>query len=459
MLKRILKRMTNNLVLKILSIFFAVILWLIVVSVDDPSISKSFSVDVKVRNENVISEMGKVYDIVDGRVAFFSVYGKRSQIESLSNASFTAIADLSQMNMDNETENNLALVPIEIKSERWDNQIEIIKKTNNMQITIENLVNKTIVLYDAVSGTPAAGHALSDNGIKLSHPSIVIEGPESVVTKVDRGIVPVELDGIFSNTSNRIVPILYDDQDNVIRADRLNMNPQSVEVTVNILSTKKVPIRCEGAEGAPADGYVLTGIEPSPQVIEVKGEDEELENLNEIRIGKNAVNIDGKSGNISPTVDITPYLPEHISLVKNDNNMIVMEVTIVALEQKTIEIPVSSIINENLMEGYELEYQTRTLNVTVRGLKEDVDRVTPTMLQAKINLEGLTEGSHMLEAEIMLPDRIEQVNTANIQIIIAQRAADDVDNTVEEEADNGDPLEDNDVTPPEGSDNEDSGSE
>jgi len=431
MLKKMLKHITNNPALKILSIVLAVALWLIVVSVDDPNTTKTFTVDVTVVNENVIADMDKVYDIVDGRIATFSATGKRSQIEKLTKANFTATADLSQMNLDPDKEGTFALVPIEVESDRYSNQIEILKKTNNMQITIEDRATKPVSIYEVINGSPAEGYALDDNGITLSHRSVEIEGPESVVSKIVKGTVTIEVGGSSSDITTSVVPVFYDEEDNIIRSDRLELNPQSIDVTVRVLGTKKVPIKCEGVTASPADGYSLIGsLEWSPEVVEVKGEASALKNFNEIVIPTSVLNshIEGKTKNLNFPVDITEYLTDGISLVKSDSNVVAIQATIEAHIPKVIEIPVADIVAENLPEGYQLEYGSENISITVRGLQEDIDEITVQMFQAKINLEGLEEGSHVIEAEIMLPDKVELVNASKIQVKLIKEQTEEDEN-------------------------------
>lgn len=51
MKKKILKKLLNNLPLKILSILIAIVIWYVVVSVNDPIVKERFDVPVQVTNE------------------------------------------------------------------------------------------------------------------------------------------------------------------------------------------------------------------------------------------------------------------------------------------------------------------------------------------------------------------------------------------------------------------------
>ena len=74
------KMLTNNLGLKLLSVIGAIMLWLIVMNIDDPYTYRDFSpIQVTMLNENVVTDQGKVYKIEDGSdVISIRVWGKKS---------------------------------------------------------------------------------------------------------------------------------------------------------------------------------------------------------------------------------------------------------------------------------------------------------------------------------------------------------------------------------------------
>ena len=76
------EKLTKNLDLKILAILFSVILWLVIVNIDDPVKSVQFSdVNVKILNASVLEKQGKVYEIEDGtNLVTVTVIGRRSII-------------------------------------------------------------------------------------------------------------------------------------------------------------------------------------------------------------------------------------------------------------------------------------------------------------------------------------------------------------------------------------------
>ena len=87
-MKKVISLITKNFGLKILAVVFAVIFWMIVVNVDDPEMSKQFSVPVTIENENVVTDMGKVYEVLDGDMAVFIFPGRPVNLEKIKTSHF-----------------------------------------------------------------------------------------------------------------------------------------------------------------------------------------------------------------------------------------------------------------------------------------------------------------------------------------------------------------------------------
>ena len=88
--------LTNNLGLKLLSIISAVMLWLIIVSINDPVMSQDFTgIRVTMLNEDAVTDKDKVYRIEDNSdFISIKVRAKRSELQKLSSEDFIATADM-----------------------------------------------------------------------------------------------------------------------------------------------------------------------------------------------------------------------------------------------------------------------------------------------------------------------------------------------------------------------------
>ena len=88
-------KLTDNLFLKILSVGIAVLIWLVVMNINDAEKTKVFSKSVKLINTDVITENGKVFRVVEGTdYVNVRVRTRKSVIDELSADDFIVTADM-----------------------------------------------------------------------------------------------------------------------------------------------------------------------------------------------------------------------------------------------------------------------------------------------------------------------------------------------------------------------------
>ena len=91
------KVLTRNIPLKILSLLLAVVLWVVIMNIEDPYITKKFyNIPVLELNTEVLDELGKIYEVESGQSITITVKGKRSIIEGLKNSDFEATANFKE---------------------------------------------------------------------------------------------------------------------------------------------------------------------------------------------------------------------------------------------------------------------------------------------------------------------------------------------------------------------------
>ena len=105
------KNLTKNIPLKIMSIIVGILVWLIVVNVDDPIITKGFVIsDVQIINEAYVDQLGEMV-MQDDRENSVRVYitGDRKTVNRLTSSDIKAVADLQQAQ---STDTDPVMIPI-----------------------------------------------------------------------------------------------------------------------------------------------------------------------------------------------------------------------------------------------------------------------------------------------------------------------------------------------------------
>ena len=102
-------KFTDNLGLKIIAIIFAVFLWLIVVNLDNPVSTQTFSeVPVTIINEDIILSAGDTYQVLGEEKVSVVISATRQVRQKLTKEDIVATADIKEM------DTSTGLVPIKI---------------------------------------------------------------------------------------------------------------------------------------------------------------------------------------------------------------------------------------------------------------------------------------------------------------------------------------------------------
>ena len=159
---------TNNLGLKILAVMISCILWFVVNNITDPLEDKPFNnIPVEIINSDLITNEGKVYEVLDG-TNFVNVRlrGKRSIIRDITRDDLRAVADMAELTFMNT-------VRIEVSSNRNNSDLEFKCSTENLKLSIENMISFERRIKVSTTGTPEEGYIIGDvsqsqNVVRLS---------------------------------------------------------------------------------------------------------------------------------------------------------------------------------------------------------------------------------------------------------------------------------------------------
>ena len=224
------KKLTANIGLKLISVLFSIILWLVGNSIGNPTISRTFS-DVKVvlENTDVITDSGRVYEVLDNSdvISRVTIRGPRSIISSMTESNIVATADVSNIS-------SLDTVSVDLTTNIYQDQITgIVLSSDTVKLNIENKRTKTMALGTKISGEVSDGYIVGD--ITTDQNLVRISGPESVVNSVSKAVAEIMVTDFTSDISTSAEVRLYDADGNVVNDSGITQNIKSVNVQVSIL--------------------------------------------------------------------------------------------------------------------------------------------------------------------------------------------------------------------------------
>ncbi len=416
------KKLTANLGLKILAVLFSVVIWFIVININDPVDKTIFrNVPVEILHADAVMEQGKVYEVLDGTdMIDVTVWAKRSILDTLSKDNIIATADMQEINfMD-------TMVRIKLSTNKYNDRLESIQSsTESMMVSIEDLKRKQFVISTVAAGEPADGYILGN--ISSDQNLLDVSGPESVVSRIDRAEVSVDVANLSQDIRTNATIRLYDADNALVEDAALKKSLEQVRVNIEILQTKRVPISAVST-GTPAQGFAVTGvIEENPSTVLIAGKAGVLKNVSQIEIPDGVLNVTGLSGNMTMVLDIRKYLPEGVSLAESDFSGDVRFIVYIEEETvKEIEIDPSAVSINGVPEGLEAEILAEdTVAVWIAGLDENVEELDVSAVAASADLEAyrndnaleeLSPGEYMVPVELQLPEGIRQPQQALVRI-------------------------------------------
>ncbi|MCR5640958.1 MAG: hypothetical protein K6G04_06340 [Lachnospiraceae bacterium] len=385
-MKRIKEALTNNIGLKLMALAFSIALWIIVVNVDDPNQSKNFTATVQVTNAEVLANQGRYYSIDGENTVTFRVTAKRSVIERLSSSDFVATADMNQLENDSQ-------IPIEISATRYSGSISIAPRTRYLNVEVGELMSAKFVISGKTTGEPATGSAVAKVSVT---PNVVsVKGPDEIVSTIDRVIATCDVGGMNADITENVVPVFYDSDGNVVDTTKLELSVSTVEVSVNMTSTKSVAIDITSADGLPS-GMQIDGVTIDPGSVDIKGEASVLNGITKISIPSNVFDLANETEGITTTVDISQYLPEGVTLLDGEQSQVNVTIKLAAAVTKTFSVPTSNITINGLGDGLNAKIEESSVSVIISGTESSLSELSQNLITGYVDATGLKAGTHSL---------------------------------------------------------------
>ena len=418
------KKLLNNLGLKLMSIILAVVLWFLVVMINNPKDSVTFSgIPVTLVNTELLEKENKVYEVENhtDRVRV-TVEAPKNVIDQLRSSDIVAEADVSRL-----TEVNTIAINCSVLNEN----VEISSVTSNpelVQLSVEDRASKWVEVQCNPVGEVAEGYMVA--GTSSDQTRIEVSGPKSVVDQIKTVRLEMDVTGATSTVSGSVDICFYDTEGNLVDDSRLSKNADNMHMEVRVLAKKEVPIEVF-VTGDPAEGYMATGVvECDPSTVVIAGTESALADINRITI---PLDITGESETVEKrSIKIRSYLANNISLADSDfDGKVSVTAYIEEVEERTLMIPQANIVIANKPEGFDVEFQEGQTSQRLRisGLHDKVYAIDQSAVQATLdigqwmrsrNMNELTEGTFDIPLSFALPGDVKQENDVTVKVTITE---------------------------------------
>ncbi|GAA0784327.1 CdaR family protein [Hathewaya limosa] len=383
----------EGIVVKICCVLLAFALWLYITSTQNPMVTYTIKrIPVQIKSSEVLLKNKLILQKQSGYYIDIKVQSKSSEQKAKA-SDFKAIIDLSGYVV-KKGENKL---PIQI--ERSPSNVSILNNGDLwLNLSIDEVIEKIVPVKINLVGKSQSGSFVKD---VISNPNkIKILGPSEKVNLVDRvvGTFSVNKNTEMKESVINVIPV--DASGNEVKG--VNMDADSVHVSLGVNMTKEVPIKVV-TKGSVSDNLKLSKLEPSISIIKIIGDEKVIKNINYIETSA----LDLSSISASTSKEVNLVLPTGVEIL---NNIKVINVNII-MDEKSTERTLSSKINiENLAPNFNAQLGKELISYKVTGSENIINGLNENDFKVYVDLSGAKEGNNMVNINIVTPQGVSLVS-------------------------------------------------
>lgn len=393
----------KDLTLKIISIVFAVFLWFTI----NPVKTEYYSVPLKVINEESLQTYGLVLNSQSyQKYVVISVRDRGDVLNNIKDTDFEVTLDLSKVKSINDKVVELD-PPVYLGREKINmNTITLKPKTISLDLgKIEE--NPFGVQIETFGKLPEGYEIIS----KSAEPdTVTIQAVDSVLNSVGSVKAYVDVTGLDRSLKIRKQCTVYDKNGQEIP----DLGKQlTVDITIEI--GKRVPV-IPITDGKIGTDYIEGAYTVKPDKVLITGSADLMAGTNEIKT--ETIKLAGETKTFTKPALL--QLPDGIKLVSSSREVNVT-VEIIALAQQSFEVKEDNLTINGKTTDNTLDYAVKyPVSVTLKGVIDDLNKVTLESLAPSIDVTGLGEGTHEVPLNLTLPVGITQVENVKVKVDITK---------------------------------------
>ena len=386
--------MKNKLVTGLISVAVALAIWMYVVTVVSPNSDKTYeNVPVITQGEAILMDRGLMVTSTNVTTTTLHLEGSRLDLNKLNPSNIIVTLDVSRL--DQAGSYNLSY-SVSYPGDVASNAItELSKDPGFVKVTVEERISKTVPLEVKDVGTVAETYTADKENMVKSAESILVTGPKSVVDKIAKAVITLDLEGRSESISDVYSYVLCDAEDVTISQDALKMvttDVEEVNLSLRIVKIKILPLTLNIVEGGGATTQ-NSSIVIDPPYINISGSDAALEGLDNLELG---------------TVELGTILEDSVMTfpiklpdgVVNETGLNEVSVSIGFPDLALKTLTVKNIQAVNVPQCVDAELITQALEITVRGPKAKIEALTEDAIKVTVDLANTESGTLKLKAQI-----------------------------------------------------------
>lgn len=405
----------NNFALKILAVVLAVILWVVIVNIDNPSRTSTISgIPVVLQNEETLVNKGYTYAVQSGSIISITVKAPQTIVENLEASDFYAYADLSELSPTSDR------TPIKIKCQKSDvaNQVDIVSlRTEYVQLSIDNKLSKDVAIEAEYVGNPASGYVVGE--CSVSPTTVTVTGAESIVNRIETARVNYNISNMTQSIYEEARITFYDGEGNEVKSDLLTLSRGTAKINIEINPIKKVPVNF-AITGSPEEGYVVSDFTGSLSEVTISGNKSILDKVTSIDIPAENIKTEGINKDTEFEIPLAVYLPSGCKIVSANKNLVI---SVKVLREREIEIPYEKINLTGCSDIYDYEIAHKDAFFTIKaiGNKNVIEKLTANDFYLTASVGGKKTGTYDVRVSFEENENYQIEETYEISVVITDK--------------------------------------
>ena len=428
------RKITDNIPLKIMSVAVAVVLWLIVVNIDNPIGTTYYTInDVELINKEYVESsdtIGKMCMPEQNQDSIkIAITASKKIRDKIKVTDISAVADLQQaVSLDT----NPVMVPITVTCSVPGVSSNDIKVTpQNLSVNLDEKETQEFVV-NVSRGDTKPGKDYEVGSLTANPEKVRITGPKTLVNKIDKVNATIELDGNTQDFTQDVNLTIIDKNQEALSDSEMNSlrieNNAKVVVTARLWKIRQGVGISASYVGTPADGYEVGSVKTVPDTISVAGSTEGLESLaennNVITIPADSIDISGESKDVEKKISLNNLLPDNVKLTSDSSEDVWVTVNILPVGSKEFDIPTKNIEVKNKPDDLQVTFETAQIELRIKSDTKNMDDLDAKKdIKLSIDLDGKKEGNYEVPVKVVLPDGYETVEDVTTEVVISSGTA------------------------------------
>jgi len=378
----------KNIDIKLLSLFFAIILWLYVAGGENP-IEENF-IDISLAQNNLSEDLVLKEFPVNVSIG---IKGAKNIINNISPNQISGIVNFSEISKE-----GLYKLKVEVDAPKRTQITRIIP--SEIKVEVERILTKEVEVEYSLIGIPEKDFSLADEP-QFNPPKVKIIGAQSVLESVKQTICAIDISGIKEDLNKKIKARAVDVNGNDIK--EVKIEPDIVEVSISLTRgypEKRLAVKPK-IVGKPAPGYYVSEILSSPDEIRIFGNYSKINSIEFLE----TIPIDVSGITKTLSVKVPPTLDEGLNIAEGE-----VELIEVAIQVKEVIINKTlkniQVLPQNVSPFVSCEIKPEVVDITVEGKNVLVNKLEAEDIKAFVKFMDNFKVEQKVKVQVEFPEGI-----------------------------------------------------